>query len=52
MLLAAKRLNLRTSNWHKCYQDSGTVRTRLPKISPKGDVARVTWHPKFLGVKC
>jgi len=23
-----------------------------PKIFPKGGVARVTWPPKFFGVKC
>ena len=40
MLIAQKRLKLRTSNLAQVFP--GTVRTRPPKIFPKGGVARVT----------
>jgi len=50
MLIAPKRLKLRTSNLTCTFP--GTVRTWPLKIFRKGGVARVTWPPKFLGVKC
>ena len=50
MLIAQKRLKLRTSNLAQVFP--GTVRTRHPKIFPKGGVARVTWPSKFFGDKC
>jgi len=49
MLIAPKGLQLQTSNLTSVF--TGTVRTQPLTNFRKGGLARVTWAPKFKGIK-